>query len=80
MFLVKRREKMFTKIFWLVVVLLEVSVAGIFFHAAWANDLPYHVARSAWVLGGCCLAFAVLAVVSYRNESKNWNEKKEEER
>lgn len=60
------------KIFWAGVIVLEVYATGLFFHAAWANNLPTGVANCAWLLGGCCLAFAILVAIKefYMNSER----------
>lgn len=51
------------KIFWSAIIVMEVYASGLFFHAAWANNLPKGVANCAWLLGGCCLTFAIFVAI-----------------
>ena len=54
---------MIKKIFCAFMFVLQAATAGIFFHAAKFNHLPAPIAKSAWMLGGCCAAFAVFMAV-----------------
>ena len=55
----------FMKILCFFMFVLQAATAGIFFHAARFNHLPAPIAKSAWMLGGCCAVFAAFMVVEF---------------